>query len=350
MARSPGYNPLLKTYPDSEKINAVSEGAELLYVRLIAASDDHGQFWGDAAFVWAKLFTHRMQDLTIDQIEQRIQELETIGLLVRYEAAGKRYVQLLDVYKTGRADRKCNVEFPDGPASICCPSKKCHLLSPEAVTDDRQLSPETLPADTTSDSPTQPNSSQPNRTPPPPNSVTNADGMAAAEKILIAAGVEHPSRAVESAFARGATPTDIERIVQHFRACPEAWTPGALCHRVKNFHPDQTPEKGWPKPSAKFTDRLRASGSAERKQQQETRERDEAAKRASQLAAQVERFGPILSQWSEEQTEEFIRRAGIHAVLLKTQELAARNRLIIATMAKQTQLTEEIDGGRIQTR
>jgi hypothetical protein len=60
MPRRESFNPLLKSYPDSNRINSVSEGAELLYVRLIAATDDKGRFYANPHWVLAKLFTARM--------------------------------------------------------------------------------------------------------------------------------------------------------------------------------------------------------------------------------------------------------------------------------------------------
>lgn len=113
--RRESYNPLLKSYPDSQKINAVSEGAEVLYVRLIAAADDADRYYGDAAYVLAKLFTARLAagSLTARDIEKRLAELESVGLLRFYTVRGVRYVQLLDRFKTLRKDVKPQVVFPE---------------------------------------------------------------------------------------------------------------------------------------------------------------------------------------------------------------------------------------------
>ncbi len=108
------YNPLLKSYPDSDKINAVSEGAEVLFVRLIAQSDDAGRYYGEPKFVLAKLFTSRMASgqLTVKKIEDRIKELEAVGLVERYEVGGVRYIQLVKAFKTVRKERGPKLRFP----------------------------------------------------------------------------------------------------------------------------------------------------------------------------------------------------------------------------------------------
>lgn len=133
VAKGKSYNPLLKTYPDSEKINAVSEGAEVLYVRLLAASDDAGRYYGDAEWVLSKLFTHRQikKQVTAKEIEKRIGELANVGLLRTYTANGNRYVELIDAVKSLRHDRPKSILFPEPscestterkPNDTSCPS------------------------------------------------------------------------------------------------------------------------------------------------------------------------------------------------------------------------------------
>jgi hypothetical protein len=114
MARREAYNPLLKSYPDSDKVNAVSIGAETLYTRLIAASDDAGRYYGDAKWVMARLYTARMVagQVTAKDVESWIAELAAVGLLQRYRINGDAYVELVDVYKTLRKDVKPQVVFP----------------------------------------------------------------------------------------------------------------------------------------------------------------------------------------------------------------------------------------------
>jgi hypothetical protein len=111
--RNEAYNPLLKSYVDSDKVNAVSEGAENLYVRLIAQSDDEGRYSADPQWVLAKLYTHRMfKGLGIAEIAERIAELWTVDLIRLYEVDGKKFLQIVDVFRTHRKDVKKKVLYP----------------------------------------------------------------------------------------------------------------------------------------------------------------------------------------------------------------------------------------------
>lgn len=115
MAKGRAFNPLLRTYPDSERINAVSEGAEVLYVRLIAQADDVGRYSADPKWVVTRLFTQRMFNSEIDvaEVERRINELVGAGLIDLYEVNGKRYLQMVDVFRTHRNDVRPQVSWPD---------------------------------------------------------------------------------------------------------------------------------------------------------------------------------------------------------------------------------------------
>jgi hypothetical protein len=112
--RRVSYVQLLRFYPDSEKINAVSEGAEVLYLRLIAASDDCGRYSGESRWILAKLFTARMitGEVMAEKIEGRLVELENVGLIRRYEVDGKRYLELLNLFRMNRSDVKPVLVFP----------------------------------------------------------------------------------------------------------------------------------------------------------------------------------------------------------------------------------------------
>lgn len=112
--RNESYNPLLKSYVDSEKINAVTEGAENLYVRLIAQSDDEGRYSADPNWVLAKLYTHRMfKGLKVDDVAARIEELWSVDLIRLYEVEGKKFLQVVDVFRTHRKDVKKKLFYPE---------------------------------------------------------------------------------------------------------------------------------------------------------------------------------------------------------------------------------------------
>lgn len=114
MTQGRSYNPLLKSYPDSEKINSVSEGAETLYTRLLAVSDDHGCYWGSPIMVMSKLYAHRAEKLQVNEmiVSQRLEELEQAELIRRYEVDGRIYLRLLSLYRPLRPDREPKSIYP----------------------------------------------------------------------------------------------------------------------------------------------------------------------------------------------------------------------------------------------
>lgn len=116
VARDESYNPLLKSYPDSEKVNACSFGAETFYTRLVARSDDLARYWADPPMVLGKLFTHRFAKGEVDAtlISVWLTELAKVGLIVVYEVGGRRYLQMVNCRKALRKDVRLKSTFP-GP-------------------------------------------------------------------------------------------------------------------------------------------------------------------------------------------------------------------------------------------
>jgi hypothetical protein len=108
------FNPLLKSYPDSEKVNACSIGAETLFTRLIAQSDDYGHYYGDAGMVIGKLYTRRMCAGQVREadVEGWISELASQKLVDLYECAGQTYLEVVNCRKALRHDVKLDVRFP----------------------------------------------------------------------------------------------------------------------------------------------------------------------------------------------------------------------------------------------
>ena len=115
MPRGQKWNPILKSLPDSEKVNAVSEGAALLYCFLICATDDGGRYWGDPQVIALKLFTSRMLsgEVRMEEIASRLEELERVGLLRRYRADGRIYLELADLHRPIKSDRTAHLNYPE---------------------------------------------------------------------------------------------------------------------------------------------------------------------------------------------------------------------------------------------
>lgn len=115
--RNDGWTPLLKSYPDSDKINRVSLGAETLFTRLLAASDDNGNYYGSATQLLCRLYSIRFErgEVSLADLERWRDELVTQALLTRYEAGGSEYLHIINVKKGVRKDVKRKVDFPELP-------------------------------------------------------------------------------------------------------------------------------------------------------------------------------------------------------------------------------------------
>jgi hypothetical protein len=113
--RRESYNPLLKSYPDSEKVNAVCVGAETLFTRLLAQSDDLAHYYGEPAMILGKLYTRRMvrNEVSATDIGQWRKELAKVGLIELYRASdGQEYIEIVNCKKSLRNDLKKDVRFP----------------------------------------------------------------------------------------------------------------------------------------------------------------------------------------------------------------------------------------------
>lgn len=173
--RREAYNPLLKSYPDSEKVNAVTIGAETLFTRLIARCDDHSHYYADPHMVLGKLYTHRMcnGEVKVEDIAGWLKELAAVELITTYEVDSRRYLEVVNCKKSLRGDVLPDVQFPDPPGEeTSIPDEATPDVAvthagrtrAESVTDTGRVRDENV-------SPTQPNPTQPIYAPGP-----DADG------------------------------------------------------------------------------------------------------------------------------------------------------------------------------
>jgi hypothetical protein len=122
MTKREGWNPLLRSYPQSEKINAVSLGAETLFTRLLAQCDDHANYYADPCLILAYLYGHRMKAnlpdshrVSVTDVERFRNELVTVALVKPYQADGHWYLHVVNCKKTLRSDIKEDSRFPLEP-------------------------------------------------------------------------------------------------------------------------------------------------------------------------------------------------------------------------------------------
>ncbi|MHC4563551.1 MAG: hypothetical protein ACYS8X_12360 [Planctomycetota bacterium] len=119
MSKRDPWNPLRTSYPFSEKINRCSPGAETLYTRLLAQSDDNGNYYGSPRQILAQLYNLRWErgDVTDADIAGWRDELIAAGLLRSYQADGREHVHMVGVKKILRKDIKRDLRFPPEPHS-----------------------------------------------------------------------------------------------------------------------------------------------------------------------------------------------------------------------------------------
>ena len=90
---------------------------------------------------------------------------------------------------------------------------------------------------------------EPEKQDPPPQTPPQVPESAAwreEEDFLKSFGVTAAPRAIAAARERGLRPSDVRRIVDHYRSRPGAWGPGALFARVSESRPGDDPATGWP--------------------------------------------------------------------------------------------------------
>lgn len=102
---------------EDRKINSVSEGAETLFFRLLAKTDDFGRYFGDPDLLRGKIYPRR-PELSVRDIEGRLVELVTKRLLTFYEANEDFFVQFRGFEKrqSFRKDVKRKARFPEPPS------------------------------------------------------------------------------------------------------------------------------------------------------------------------------------------------------------------------------------------
>lgn len=96
----------------SDSINELSWFDEVLFYRLIVSCDDYGRFDGRTAIIKGTCFP--LRDLRVNDIEKALGKLSAAGMVIRYEVAGKPYLQLTawERHQTIRA-KKSKYPCPD---------------------------------------------------------------------------------------------------------------------------------------------------------------------------------------------------------------------------------------------
>lgn len=106
-------NRILRDWTDSLRVNAVSPGAELFFVRLIMKADDFGRFHAIPSLLKASLFPLRLDATREADISRWTAECAKAGLIVLYVAGNRSYLEIMGYGQRVKDGQKS--KFPDNP-------------------------------------------------------------------------------------------------------------------------------------------------------------------------------------------------------------------------------------------
>lgn len=87
---------MLRPWINSEKVNTLSVYSERFFTRLIMVVDDYGCFHANEKLLRSNLFPLLLEVVKEADISRWLTECQKAGLIVIYDADGKKYLQILD--------------------------------------------------------------------------------------------------------------------------------------------------------------------------------------------------------------------------------------------------------------
>lgn len=112
----------------SERVDLLSERAELFYRRLMSVVDDYGRFSANLTLLRTSCYPLKVDLVKEDVIRKHLAEAAGAGLVVLYTVAGKAYLEIQDFGQRIQSKSK----FPD-PIEITPGSTVDHGGSPEVT-------------------------------------------------------------------------------------------------------------------------------------------------------------------------------------------------------------------------
>lgn len=100
-------NRILRDWTASESIDALSEGAEVLFTRLIMKADDYGSFYGNPKLIRSALFP--LKDYKDATISKWVNECIEAKVVFSYTADGREYLRIVNF---GQRLRNMRSTFP----------------------------------------------------------------------------------------------------------------------------------------------------------------------------------------------------------------------------------------------
>lgn len=103
---------ILRDWTDSLRFDGITADAERLFTRLIMKADDFGRFHADPRLIKGACFPLN-DNLRTNDIDRWLQELSTRQLILRYEAAGRKLLAIVNFGQRVKNDTK--PKFPTAP-------------------------------------------------------------------------------------------------------------------------------------------------------------------------------------------------------------------------------------------
>jgi hypothetical protein len=137
---------------NSERWNAVAFDAQSLYIRLLTLVDDFGRYDGRASVIWAHCFAvwneqNPQRVVSLQRVDEMLQELAASRLVDIYDAEGKRVLQILQWQE--RVREGCKEKWPGKPANAVFPATPARVAADSC----KNLPPSPSPSPSPSSSP-----------------------------------------------------------------------------------------------------------------------------------------------------------------------------------------------------
>lgn len=112
---------------EDEALAEVSTSARLLFIGLITQADDEGRLPGRTRWIASKIYPYD-EDISPQDIEGWIEELDRVGLIRYYEVEGKPYIWLCSFGKHQSIDKRWRKEsqYPPPPQEATPSARRAH--------------------------------------------------------------------------------------------------------------------------------------------------------------------------------------------------------------------------------
>jgi len=103
---------LKESITTSETIDHLDDASEVLFYRLITKCDDFGRFDARMPILLAQVYPLRVGMISAEEMERRLQNLASAGLITLYTVDGKRYLQMV-TWRKHQSVRASKSKYPD---------------------------------------------------------------------------------------------------------------------------------------------------------------------------------------------------------------------------------------------